>query len=210
MGSEMCIRDREKPIDAKDNGVFFLNSRVRYDDITDGSSHTIFIGEKLPDGWDLHWLSGTRATLRNTGVPICWLTYGNGLPRPGGPAPPPMLTVPNFFEEAEPVDDTVPAADGAANPADPAAPPAAPADAPPTLDGAAAPAPAPVPVVGPTKLAVLPGNPLFVGGFASVHPNIALFAMGDGSIRALTRNMPPSILQRFANRADGKLISSDY
>ena len=71
--------------------MFFLNSGVRYDDITDGSSHTLFVGEKLPDGWDLNWLSGTRATLRNTGVPINWLTPRNGLPSPGGPTQPPPL-----------------------------------------------------------------------------------------------------------------------
>ena len=59
--------DQEKPIDANDNGVFFLNSRLRYDDVTDGTAHTLFLGEKLPDGWDLHWMSGTRATLRNAG-----------------------------------------------------------------------------------------------------------------------------------------------
>src|SRR5262245_25800969 len=57
-----CHHDKEKPIDANDNGVFFLNSVVRYDDVTDGSSHTLFIGEKLPDAWDLSWLSGTRST----------------------------------------------------------------------------------------------------------------------------------------------------
>src|SRR5688572_22625920 len=29
--------DSEKPIDINDNGVFFLNSRLTYDDVTDGS-----------------------------------------------------------------------------------------------------------------------------------------------------------------------------
>ena len=36
----------EAPIAANNTGVFFLNSSVRYEDITDGSSSTIFIGEK--------------------------------------------------------------------------------------------------------------------------------------------------------------------
>jgi prepilin-type processing-associated H-X9-DG protein len=53
------------------NGVFFLNSAVHYEDITDGSSHTIFVGEKIVDQGDtLGWMSGTRATLRNAGSPI--------------------------------------------------------------------------------------------------------------------------------------------
>src|SRR4051794_27503285 len=36
-----CHNDTEAPIDAKNNGTFFLNSHVRYEDITDGSSFTI-------------------------------------------------------------------------------------------------------------------------------------------------------------------------
>ena len=59
--------DVEAPIDANNNGVFFLNSRIRYEDITDGATHTAFIGEKLCPGNDLGWMSGTRATLRNMG-----------------------------------------------------------------------------------------------------------------------------------------------
>ncbi|MCY2983813.1 MAG: DUF1559 domain-containing protein [Planctomycetota bacterium] len=61
-----CHHDVEAPIDADNNGVFFLNSRVRFDDIEDGSSNTIFIGE-VADPDVLGWISGTRATLRNTG-----------------------------------------------------------------------------------------------------------------------------------------------
>jgi len=61
-----CHHDREAPIDADNNGVLFLNSRIRSRDIPDGTTHTIFVGEKLID-LDLGWMSGTRATLRNTG-----------------------------------------------------------------------------------------------------------------------------------------------
>jgi prepilin-type N-terminal cleavage/methylation domain-containing protein/prepilin-type processing-associated H-X9-DG protein len=60
--------DVEAPIDTDNHGMFFLNSHVRYDDITDGPSHTLFLGEKLCDPGDLGWMSGTRATLRNTGT----------------------------------------------------------------------------------------------------------------------------------------------
>ena len=63
--------DVDAPIDANNNGIFFLNSAVRYEDIRDGATHTIFIGEKLPDGqFDLGWMSGTHSTLRNTGIAI--------------------------------------------------------------------------------------------------------------------------------------------
>jgi prepilin-type N-terminal cleavage/methylation domain-containing protein len=64
--------DLEKPIDVDNNGVLFLNSHISQDDIPDGISHTIYVGEKLGDEKDLGWMSGTRATLRNTGTPLAW------------------------------------------------------------------------------------------------------------------------------------------
>jgi prepilin-type N-terminal cleavage/methylation domain-containing protein len=62
-----CHHDAEAPIDADNNGILFLNSRVRFRDIYDGSSNTILLSELIPDDGDLGWVSGTRATLRNTG-----------------------------------------------------------------------------------------------------------------------------------------------
>ena len=62
-----CHNDVESPIDADNHGVFFLNSHVRSRDLKHGTSHTLFVGEKLTGKGDLGWMSGTRATLRNTG-----------------------------------------------------------------------------------------------------------------------------------------------
>lgn len=64
-GSDVAIAD-------DNNGLFYLNSSIQYSQIRDGVTNTIMIGEKLnPRGSDdLGWLSGTSATLRNTGVAI--------------------------------------------------------------------------------------------------------------------------------------------
>ncbi len=62
-----CHNDREAPIDTDNNGLLFLNSAVRYSDILDGSSKTILAGDKITANDTLGWMSGTRATLRNTG-----------------------------------------------------------------------------------------------------------------------------------------------
>jgi prepilin-type N-terminal cleavage/methylation domain-containing protein len=62
-----CQNDVEAPINDDNHGVLFLNSKIRLSDVTDGPSHTIFVGEKTIAADDLGWMSGTRATLRNTG-----------------------------------------------------------------------------------------------------------------------------------------------
>nr|WP_146389943.1 DUF1559 domain-containing protein [Allorhodopirellula solitaria] len=62
-----CHHHTEAPIDEDNTGLLFLNSHVGYGEITDGSSHTILVGEMLPSLDSLGWASGTRASLRNTG-----------------------------------------------------------------------------------------------------------------------------------------------
>ena len=62
-----CHNDLEAPIDKDNHGLLFLNSKIRYSEIEDGSSKTILLSEKLVSPDELGWVSGTRATLRNTG-----------------------------------------------------------------------------------------------------------------------------------------------
>ncbi|MGO9464084.1 MAG: DUF1559 domain-containing protein [Isosphaeraceae bacterium] len=62
-----CHHDVDAPIDASNRGVLYLNSRIGYDDITDGPAYTILLSEVVGGGPSLGWASGTRATLRNTG-----------------------------------------------------------------------------------------------------------------------------------------------
>jgi len=178
--------DAEKPIDASDNGMFFLNSRLRIDQVTDGLAQTLFLGEKIPDGWDLHWMSGTRATLRNTGMPINALKYRAGLPAAVDRKYPADDLLNSYVDwmsppESEPgTDETMP---GSAVPAAPAFPKLA--LAPPTSPGG-------------------PGNPLWVGGFSSSHPAGANFAFGDGCVRLLVNQTDLTVLQQLANRRDGQ------
>ncbi len=61
-----CYHDQEAPIDADNNGLLFLNSKVRFADIRDGSTYTLLLGEAPITSDNLGWTSGTRATLRNS------------------------------------------------------------------------------------------------------------------------------------------------
>src|SRR5262249_18526235 len=71
-----CNHDVKAPIDADNHGLFFLNSAIRSEQIPDGRSQTILIAEKIAEP-DMGWASGTRSTLRNTGM------LPNAGPRPG-------------------------------------------------------------------------------------------------------------------------------
>ncbi|MCA9075148.1 MAG: DUF1559 domain-containing protein [Planctomycetaceae bacterium] len=84
-----CHHDSEAPIDVDNNGVLFLNSSIAYRDVTDGRSHTIFLGEAAQLGM-LGWASGTPATLRNAGGGINGNVYFQTFP---GAVPPWMEDV---------------------------------------------------------------------------------------------------------------------
>ncbi|MFK7765724.1 MAG: DUF1559 domain-containing protein [Mariniblastus sp.] len=76
-----CHNDVEAPIDVDNNGMLFLNSKVGFQDIGDGSTNTILVGEIAPLDSDLGWASGTRATLRNASEMIdkkIWQTRNTG------------------------------------------------------------------------------------------------------------------------------------
>jgi prepilin-type N-terminal cleavage/methylation domain-containing protein/prepilin-type processing-associated H-X9-DG protein len=198
--------DTEKPIDADDNGVFFLNSRLRYDDVTDGSAHTLYLGEKIADGWDLHWMSGTRATLRNTGSAINAMTILTGLPRARSidEIVPPDRSEPtptNPMGDQPPMDESAAASDTASQAAQTTAPEASPDAA------ATAPAPSSKPVTASGRAAkAAPGTPLYVGGFGSEHPGGANFAFGDGRVQFMSASINSTVYGQLGNRKDGKLL----
>ena len=152
--------DVEAPIAEDNQGVFFLGAGVAREDLVDGAAYTLFLGEKCTfANTDLGWLSGTPATLRNTGPPLNHERHhlarkATSAPWLGG---------------------------GAAEAADAQFLPH-------SLQG---------------------GNldqPLEVGGFGSYHVYGANFALGDGSVRFYSEDIPESFLRQLANRQDGGLV----
>jgi len=188
----------ETPIDEDNDGVFFLNSRLRSRDIADGTSNTIFLGESvvsigrqlqppgrwspswryiLPDDGDdestyvyanLGWMSGTPGTIRNTGNP-------------------PNVYVGPFSNWAMPGEvlaqlrgevGGMMGMDGGDM------------DAIPTLHPALPPE---------TWEEVLPGQ-FLVGGFGSYHVTVTNFAFGDASVRAISNSISLEVYQQLGSR----------
>ena len=65
-----CHHDLDMPISQSNQGVFPLNGRISSDEIEDGLGQTFFVGETQPGGDEMGWAVGTRASLRNTGLPL--------------------------------------------------------------------------------------------------------------------------------------------
>jgi prepilin-type N-terminal cleavage/methylation domain-containing protein/prepilin-type processing-associated H-X9-DG protein len=211
--------DQEAAIDEQNNGVFFLNSKLGYDDLDDGASTTLFLGEKRTDAYDLGWLSGTRATLRNGGAVVNWLNYRDGLPRPGKsgfgnpaevtPETKPTEFVPPKVEEPLPEPGDFPPGPGPPPGPyfpEPSTPPPGPYD-PAYGPGPAGPGFDEPPPPKPTPPKPLPpfNDPKYVGGFASAHPQGMNAAFGDGSVRFLSSTVSHQMLQTLIHRKDGKL-----
>lgn len=199
----------ESPIDVNNNGVFFLNSRIGYDDVTDGTSQTFFIGEKVVMAGDLGWMSGSNATLRNTGSPLVAGRFGAGV----GPSGPPSRETPQIGAEVH-----MPGMMGAfpggmalaaggdeptSSEAEPTKPPEEKKE--PTDKTSETEPPATAPADG-SPASSAPVS-LIVGGFGSFHPGVVNFALGDGSVRAISQTIATNVYQQLGHRADGKLLS---
>lgn len=187
-----CHHDGEKPIDANDTGVFFLNSRISDRHVTDGLSYTLFLGEKQIDTYDLGWFSGTRATLRNMGTmdasrPIAALTttvpmldFDYSWTTSGGRAPNGMR---NWHAPAILSSNSV--VDGEEKHADPSLsvpPPGAPA-----------------------SYTMALASPAWVGGFGSFHNGGFFSAFGDGSVHYIPFGTNQTVYRRFGHRSDGAI-----
>ena len=64
IGYAGCYNDRLAPIDTLGNGVLFLNSQIRFEELVDGLHQTLLLGEAT----EVRWAEGTTGSLRNCGV----------------------------------------------------------------------------------------------------------------------------------------------
>jgi len=177
-----CHSSTETPIDVDNDGVFFLNSKLRSRDVPDGTSNTIFFGETntiharriegnkkfngrtyiLPEGavgpfvyGSLGWMSGSPGTLRNTGNPP------NVYVGPFSNWTMPHEVLEQHKNEAFPAE---------------------------------------------TWADELPGQ-FIVGGFGSYHAaGVSNFMFGDGSSHALTCGIDPEVYKKLGSRGSSKSV----
>jgi prepilin-type N-terminal cleavage/methylation domain-containing protein len=195
--------DVEAPIDATNNGVLLLNRPIRVDDVFDGLAHTLLAGEMLFEPGDLGWMSGTRATLRNTGTPLN--VTGVKPPPASGFTADQNLVAEDLYGRDFSFDDsafdsgTTDEADSLGT-GEPTAGPAA-NDKTEAENDAEERARAPA-AFNNRPAAGVP--PLYVGGFSSPHTAGVYFAFGDGRVQFLSDAIDPQLLRRLGHRADGQ------
>ena len=190
--------DYEAPINVNQNGVLFLNSSIRYEQVTDGSSNTIYVMESRAEaGADLGWMAGTNSSLRNG---VLWTNrkemeaaVAAALAKAAEPVPPVAAAV------AAPATDALPGARGIA-----------PAGGPPALPEASYQAQLSmrrnvIPMQ--QQLAnVASGNSGHVGGPSSHHTGGWHNVMGDGSVRFISENISLPLFRNLCHRADGEML----
>ena len=182
-----CHNSTEAPIDVDNDGVLYLNSRMTFSGIVDGSANTIMVGEYNPKGASLGWASGTRATLRNTGGGFDDGTDYWAKQTAGG------YGTDTFGEEDVEEDefgyddfddDDLEAEEE-------------PEDAEDDVD-------AEEEQKEKKKKKKIPL--LIVGGFGSQHTGGANFCFADGSVHFLSDSIAPKVLENLGNRADLEMM----
>ncbi|MGI9456073.1 MAG: DUF1559 domain-containing protein [Aeoliella sp.] len=218
-----CHHDREAPIDEDNNGAFVLNKRITLRDLSDGAGYTILLGEKRPDKFDLGWLSGTPATLRNAGFMLNEYQNNRGVLQLAGTdnvgwyigndvnaAAGEEWDTDNFVSDDEIGFDEV-IEEETTDETD-----VEPADVMDEEDEFGIEEELGIDQGEPnvevepgffahSRLGGNPQSPLRVGGFGGNHPGGVQFAMGDGSVQFVTEGIEPRTFRQMANRHDGEL-----
>ena len=193
--------DYEAPIDVNQNGVLFLNSAIHYEQVTDGSSNTIYVMEaRAETGADLGWMAGTKSSLRN-GVQWsnrteieAWIAEAKA--KVAEPASEPVgvpATPPGSAGDLGAVAGGPPGAVGG-----PAAPPQASYQAHISLRRGTN--------SMQQQVANLTGGNNYVGGPSSHHTGGWQNVMGDGSVRFISENISLPVLRNLCHRADGEML----
>ncbi len=192
--------DRLAPIEADNNGVLFLNSQVRFEELVDGLHQTLLLGEAT----EVRWAEGTSGSLRNFGA-----VYGEP-----GPLTPAGVSPKDAQQKRKEVREEIAAEEAAA------AKEAEPID--PVLEGMPDPAPGPAMGMGaasgstgdndnpveddPSRPPPPPGaQPLQNSrtiGFWPAHQDGGHFLLTDGAVRMISQSVDQGILKRLANRLD--------
>jgi len=225
----------ESPIDKDNLGVLFLNSHITFDDLVDGAAYTLLVGEKTIRGpQDLGWMSGTPATLRNTGSPINrdllyrrtnrganwdyappWVGSGEVAydPEAEWKESDSDMTDEELYgvvpEAEDGEEQDAQSDDDAAKPSEDAAAPGEgdmPAETPAEDQPAEGQPQSKQPVDPYIARGGNPKAPLRVGGFGGHHPGGAIFSYADGSIRFIIDGISKSVYQKLGNRKDGKVV----
>jgi prepilin-type N-terminal cleavage/methylation domain-containing protein len=178
----------EAPIDTTNHGVLYVNSFLRFAEISDGLAYTFALGEIRRDPVDLGWISGTRATLRNGGAPINRTTVNR-----------PYANDPGMVVE-EPSNSDADARGDASAERFPASDDDEEEEGESVEEGAILDIPPPP----------MASNPLVeAGGFGSSHTGGAHVLMSEGAVRFVSENISLPIFQKLIDRADGSL-GSDF
>jgi prepilin-type N-terminal cleavage/methylation domain-containing protein len=183
--------DLMAPIDADNNGVLYLNSQVRFNELVDGLHQTLLLGEAT----EVRWAEGTYGSLRNFGA-----VYGEPGPLTFAGVDPAVaeqkrrevraeIAAESGEEPIDPVLEGMPdpsmgrgAADGL-NGDD---------EAPVEVDPSRPPSP---PVAQPLQ------NSRTIG-FWPAHQDGGHFLLTDGAVRVISRSVDQQVLRRLANRLD--------
>ncbi|QDU77861.1 Type II secretion system protein G precursor [Bremerella volcania] len=200
----------ELPISESNTGAFILNKPLSAANFHDGVAFTLFLAEAdITPTSNLGWLSGTRATLRNTGA----------APRSG-----PAIGLPNVYTDpawlntlemqpSEAFDNitAISAGDsGGEDEKEKEGEQVAEAENLNEADfmdfeGKN------VPLLQARVFGVIPNDPtLYVGGIGSYHPGGVNTAMGDGSVRFISETIGPVPYHQMGHRSDGQLRVSEY
>lgn len=178
-----CHHDRTGPVDTTNSGAFILNRSLARDDIPDGLSQTLFVGEIVRAADDLGWASGTQGSLRSAGQGINGARALGAAAEDAVRSPEPRGLMgsddPFAMEMMGMAEEFAVASSSQESP-----------NRPPPV---------------PRTIAPIHST----GGFSSTHSSGASFLLGDSRVVFLSQSIDMRVFRRLANRADGRAVADN-